>query len=111
MLLAKQSLMDPIDMTELLARGPASPIEELRIQLYEKVTALGIGAQGLGGLSTVLDVKIRDWPTHAASKPVALIPNCHPPRPAHVTLAGSGPPFLAPPVPPSFPPLTYAPPH
>src|SRR3546814_1089495 len=63
MLLAKQSLMDPIDMTELLARGPASPIEELRIQLYEKVHALGIGAQGLGGLSTLLDVKIRDWPT------------------------------------------------
>ena len=75
MLLAKQSLMDPIDMTELLARGPSSPTEELRIELYEKVNALGIGAQGLGGLATVLDVKIADWPTHAASKPVASGPS------------------------------------
>ena len=97
MLLAKQSLMDPIDMTELLARGPASPIEELRIDLYEKVNALGIGAQGLGGLTTVLDVKIRDWPTHAASKPVAMIPNCAATRHAHLTLDGSGPAYLEPP--------------
>src|SRR3546814_20808726 len=74
MLLAKQSLMDPIDMTELLARGPSSPTEELRIELYEKVNALGIGAQGLCGLATVLDVKIADWPTHAASKPAATLP-------------------------------------
>src|SRR3546814_16700989 len=97
MLLAKQSLEDPIDMTELLARGPASPLEELRIELYEKVNALGIGAQGLGGLSTVLDVKIRDWPTHAASQPVAMIPHCAAPRHAHVPPAGSAPAFLAPP--------------
>src|SRR5690349_10288640 len=76
MLLAKESLMDPIDMHELLQRGPKNKIEELRIELYDKVNALGIGAQGLGGLSTVLDVKILDYPTHAASKPVAMIPNC-----------------------------------
>ncbi len=74
MVLAKESLMDPIDMHELLARGPPSKLEELRIELYEKVNALGIGAQGLGGLTTVLDVKIRTFPTHAASKPVAMIP-------------------------------------
>src|SRR3546814_20285152 len=84
-------------MTELLARGRASPIEELRIELYEKVNALGIGAQGLGGLATVLDVKIADWPTHAASKPVAMIPNCAATRHAHVTLDGRGPAFLEPP--------------
>src|SRR3546814_13093472 len=76
MLMAKQSLMDDIDMYELLARGPQSKLEELRIELYEKVNALGIGAQGLGGLTTVLDVKINPFPTHAASKPVAMIPNC-----------------------------------
>src|SRR3546814_589811 len=109
MLLAKQSLMDPIDMTELLARGPASPIEELRVELYEKVNALGIGAQGLGGLSTVLDVKIRDWPTHAASKPVAMIPNCAATRHAHVTLDGSGPAFLEPPVLADYPQINWAP--
>jgi fumarate hydratase class I len=97
MLLAKQSLMDPIDMTELLARGPSNPTEELRIELYEKVNALGIGAQGLGGLSTILDVKILDWPTHAASKPVAMIPNCAATRHAHFELDGSGPVFLEPP--------------
>ena len=109
MLLAKQSLMDPIDMTELLARGPASPLEELRIELYEKVNALGIGAQGLGGLSTVLDVKIRDWPTHAASKPVAMIPNCAATRHAHVTLDGSGPAYLEPPVLADYPQIDWAP--
>jgi fumarate hydratase class I len=75
MLLAKEALMDPIDMHELIERGPQSKLEELRISLYEKVNALGIGAQGLGGLTTVLDVKIRSYPTHAASKPVAMIPN------------------------------------
>src|SRR3546814_12123760 len=73
MLMAKQSLMDDIDMYELLARGPQNKLEELRIALYEKVNALGIGAQGLGGLTTVLDVKIKTFPTHAASKPVAMI--------------------------------------
>ncbi|WP_447953809.1 fumarate hydratase [Sphingopyxis chilensis] len=109
MLLAKQSLMDPIDMTELLARGPASPTEELRIELYEKVNALGIGAQGLGGLATVLDVKIADWPTHAASKPVAMIPNCAATRHAHVTLDGSGPAFLEPPVLADYPQIDWQP--
>jgi fumarate hydratase class I len=95
MVLAKQSLMDPIDIHELIARGPQSATEELRIELYEKVNALGIGAQGLGGLTTVLDVKILDYPTHAASKPVAMIPNCAATRHAHFVLDGSGPAELA----------------
>jgi fumarate hydratase class I len=90
MLLAKESLMDPLDMHELLARGPQSKLEELRIEIFTRVNALGIGAQGLGGLSTVLDVKIRDYPTHAASKPVAMIPNCAATRHAHFVLDGSG---------------------
>jgi fumarate hydratase class I len=90
MLLAKKSLMERIDMTQLKARGAATPIEKLRVELYEKVNALGIGAQGLGGLSTVLDVKILDFPTHAASKPVAIIPNCAATRHAHFTLDGNG---------------------
>ena len=97
MLLAKESLMEPIDMFELLQRGPANRLEELRIELYEKVNALGIGAQGLGGLTTVLDVKIATCPTHAASKPVAMIPNCAATRHAHVVLDGSGPVYLDPP--------------
>ena len=97
MLLAKEVLMEPIDMYELLARGPSNKLEELRIELYEKVNALGIGAQGLGGLTTVLDVKIATWPTHAASKPVAMIPNCAATRHAHVVLDGSGPAFMEPP--------------
>jgi fumarate hydratase class I len=109
MLLAKQSLMDPIDMTELLARGPSNPTEELRIELYEKVNALGIGAQGLGGLATVLDIKIKDWPTHAASKPVAMIPNCAATRHAHVTLDGSGPAYLEKPVLADYPQIDWAP--
>ena len=90
MVLAKEALMEPIDMHELLLRGPANATEELRIELYEKCNALGIGAQGLGGLSTVLDVKILDYPTHAASKPVGMIPNCAATRHAHFTLDGSG---------------------
>jgi len=97
MLMAKQSLMEDLDMYELLARGPQNKLEELRIELYEKVNALGIGAQGLGGLTTVLDVKIRTWPTHAASKPVAMIPNCAATRHVHFTLDGSGPASLTPP--------------
>ena len=97
MLLAKESLMGPIDMVQLKARGAANDIEALRIEIYDKVNALGIGAQGLGGLSTILDVKIVDWPTHAASKPVAMIPNCAATRHAHVTLDGSGPAYLEPP--------------
>ncbi|WP_448586168.1 fumarate hydratase [Thermaurantiacus sp.] len=94
MLLAKESLMAPIDMAELKARGPRSALEEMRIEIFDRVNALGIGAQGLGGLSTVLDVKILDWPTHAASKPVAMIPNCAATRHAHVRLDGSGPAYL-----------------
>jgi fumarate hydratase class I len=97
MLMAKESLMAPLDMHELLARGPKDKVEELRIELYEKVNALGIGAQGLGGLTTVLDVKIEMYPTHAASKPVAMIPNCAATRHAHFTLDGSGPAFCEPP--------------
>jgi len=94
MLLAKESLMEDIDMHELLQRGPGSKLEELRVELYEKVNALGIGAQGLGGLTTVLDIKIKTFPTHAASKPVAMIPNCAATRHAHFVLDGSGPAFL-----------------
>jgi len=96
-LLAKQALMDDIDMHELLERGPANKLEELRIELYEKVNALGIGAQGLGGLTTVLDVKIKTFPTHAASKPIAMIPNCAATRHAHFVMDGSGPVYLDPP--------------
>src|SRR5581483_7758053 len=91
MSLAKEALMEPIDMSDLLARGPRDDYEKLRVELYEKVNRLGIGAQGLGGLSTVLDVKIRAFPTHAASKPVAMIPNCAATRHAHFVLDGSGP--------------------
>jgi fumarate hydratase class I len=91
MLLAKQALMAPIDIQALRERGPQSRAEELRLELYDKVNALGIGAQGLGGLTTVLDVKVLDYPTHAASKPVAMIPNCAATRHIHFTLDGSGP--------------------
>jgi len=97
MLMAKQSLMEDIDMTDLLARGPANKTEELRIELYNKVNALGIGAQGLGGLTTVLDVKIKTAPTHAASKPIAMIPNCAATRHVHFELDGSGAADLTPP--------------
>jgi fumarate hydratase class I len=90
MLMAKESLMEHIDMTQLKQRGPQNKIEELRIELHDKINALGIGAQGLGGLSTVLDVKIWDYPTHAASKPIAMIPNCAATRHAHFVLDGSG---------------------
>ena len=94
MKLAKQSLMDPIDMGQLKARGAQTDIEQMRIDIFDAVNALGIGAQGLGGLSTVLDVKILDWPCHAAGKPVAMIPNCAATRHAHVTIDGSGPAYL-----------------
>jgi fumarate hydratase class I len=97
MLLAKTSLMAPIDIHELQARGASNRIEELRLELYEKINALGIGAQGLGGLTTVLDVKILDYPTHAASLPIAMIPNCAATRHAHFILDGSGPANLTPP--------------
>ncbi len=97
MVLAKEALMEPVDIDELIARGPASRAEELRIELYEKLNNLGIGAQGLGGLTTVLDVKILDYPTHAVSLPVALIPNCAATRHCHFTLDGSGPVTIDPP--------------
>ena len=91
MLMAKESLMEEIDMAELKARGPKGKLEEMRVELYDKVNALGIGAQGLGGLSTVLDVKISTYPTHAANQPVAMIPNCAATRHVHFVLDGSGP--------------------
>jgi fumarate hydratase class I len=97
MLLAKESLMAPVDIDELIARGPQNRIEELRLELFDKVNALGIGAQGLGGLTTVLDIKILDYPTHAASLPVAMIPNCAATRHVHFHLDGSGPATLEPP--------------
>ena len=91
MVLAKESLMDPINIQDLLANGPANPTEELRLKLYEDVNRLGIGAQGLGGVTTVLDVKVKEYPTHAASLPVGMIPNCAATRHVHFTLDGSGP--------------------
>src|SRR5450432_923295 len=97
MLLAKKSLMEPIDIGELRARGARTQIEALRLEIYERVNALGIGAQGLGGLTTVLDVKILDYPTHAASLPVAVIPNCAATRHIQFTLDGTGPAVLTPP--------------
>ena len=109
MMLAKEALMEPIDMFDLLARGPANKLEELRIELYEKVNALGIGAQGLGGLTTVLDVKIALYPTHAAGKPVAMIPNCAATRHAHVVMDGSGPVYLDPPSLDLWPNVSWAP--
>ncbi len=107
MLLAKEALLDPIDIHELRARGAATAIEALRLELYEKVNALGIGAQGLGGLTTVLDVKIREYPTHAASLPVAVIPNCAATRHVEFRLDGSGPARLAPPRREDWPELTW----
>jgi fumarate hydratase class I len=94
MLMAKEVLMEDIDMYDLLKRGPQNKTEELRIELFQKINQLGIGAQGLGGLTTVLDVKIMMHPTHAASKPVAMIPNCAATRHAHFVLDGSGPVYL-----------------
>ncbi|WP_020394334.1 fumarate hydratase [Thiolinea disciformis] len=107
--MAKEVLMEPIDIQELIARGPQNRIEELRIELYHKVNELGIGAQGLGGLTTVLDVKIMDYPTHAASLPVCMIPNCAATRHAHFVLDGSGPAFQTAPDLASWPELTYQP--
>ena len=97
MLMAKWAMMEPFNLHQLQARGPANRAEQLRLEIFEKVNALGIGAQGLGGLSTVLDVKVTDYPTHAASKPVALLPNCAATRHMHFTLDGSGPAVLTPP--------------
>ncbi|MBC2664565.1 fumarate hydratase [Novosphingobium flavum] len=109
MLLAKQALMEPIDMATLKQRGAQNDIEALRIEIFDKVNALGIGAQGLGGLATILDVKILDAPCHAASKPVAMIPNCAATRHAHFTLDGSGPSFLETPRLDEWPQVEWAP--
>lgn len=109
MLMAKESLMGDIDMHELKQRGPQNKLEELRIELCDKINALGIGAQGLGGLTTVLDVKIAMYPTHAASKPVAMIPNCAATRHAHFVLDGAGPAYLEPPSLDLWPDVKWAP--
>jgi len=109
MLLAKEALLEDIDIHELEARGAADALEELRLELFEKVNALGIGAQGLGGLTTVLDVKIKAFPTHAASLPVAIIPNCAATRHIHFTLDGTGPAVLTPPGLADWPALDYDP--
>ena len=108
-LLAKKALMEPIDMAQLKLRGPQTDIERLRIEIFDKVNALGIGAQGLGGLSTILDVKIMDAPCHAAGKPIAMIPNCAATRHAHFTLDGSGPRFLETPKLDQWPQVHWAP--
>ena len=107
MLLAKEAIMAPVDIHELKARGPKTRAEELRLELYEKVNALGIGAQGLGGLTTVLDVKVLDYPTHAANLPVALVPNCAATRHIHFELDGSGPAHLQPPSLEDWPKVTW----
>lgn len=105
--LAKESLMDAVDIHELMERGPQTTEEELRLEIFKRVNALGIGAQGLGGLTTVVDVKIKSLPTHAASKPVTLIPNCAATRHAHFTLDGSGPAVLTPPKLEDWPDITF----
>ncbi|MEH6624896.1 MAG: fumarate hydratase [Motiliproteus sp.] len=105
--LAKEALLDPIDIHELQARGPQNRVEELRLELFEKVNDLGIGAQGLGGLTTVLDVKIKDYPTHAASLPVCMIPNCAATRHTHFTLNGDGPSLQTPPSLADWPEVTF----
>ncbi len=106
-LLAKEVLMDEIDIYDLIERGPSNRIEELRLELFEKVNQLGIGAQGLGGMTTVLDVKIKDYPTHAASLPVCMIPNCAATRHAHFVLDGSGPALQTPPSIDQWPDITW----
>jgi fumarate hydratase class I len=106
-LLAKESLMDPVDIQELIARGAQNRVEELRLELYEKVNALGIGAQGLGGLTTVVDIKIKDYPTHAASLPVAIIPNCAATRHVHFELDGTGAAEFTPPKLEDWPQVTW----
>lgn len=107
MLMAKQSLMESIDIQELIQRGPETATEKLRVELYEKINQLGIGAQGLGGLTTVLDVKVTDYPTHAASLPVAMIPNCAATRHTHFSLDGSGAAQFEPPALSDWPEITW----
>lgn len=106
--LAKESLMEPVNIQELIDRGPETKEEELRLEIYERVNKLGIGAQGLGGLTTIVDVKINSMPTHAASKPVTLIPNCAATRHVHFELDGSGPAVLTPPRLEDWPDITLA---
>lgn len=105
--LAKESLMDPVDIQELMDRGPETTEEALRLDIFKKVNDLGIGAQGLGGLTTVVDIKIKSLPTHAASKPVAMIPNCAATRHAHFHLDGSGPADFTPPKLEDWPEVTW----
>lgn len=105
--LAKESLMDPIDIHELRERGPQNRVEELRLEIMDAVNELGIGAQGLGGLTTVLDVKIKDYPTHAASLPICMIPNCAATRHTHFKLNGNGPAILTPPSLDEWPEVTF----
>jgi fumarate hydratase class I len=105
--MAKEVLMEPIDIHELRARGPQTRAEELRLEIMDKVNELGIGAQGLGGLTTVLDVKIKDYPTHAASLPVAMIPNCAATRHAHFVLDGTGAALQTPPSLSDWPEITW----
>ena len=107
LLLAKESLMEPINIQHLIEKGPSNRVEELRLEIYDKVNALGIGAQGLGGLTTVLDVKIFDFPTHAASLPIGLIPNCAATRHIEFELDGSGPAILTPPSLSDWPDITW----
>jgi len=107
MLMAKEALLDHIDIQELQAKGAANRNEELRLELFDKVNALGIGAQGLGGLTTVLDIKVKDYPSHAANKAVAIIPNCAATRHAHFVLDGSGPAQLDPPNLDDWPDITW----
>ncbi|MBT3504860.1 MAG: fumarate hydratase [Piscirickettsiaceae bacterium] len=107
MILAKSSIMESIDIQALIERGPVTAAEKHRVELYEKINALGIGAQGLGGLTTVLDVKVNDYPTHAASLPVAIIPNCAATRHTHFTLDGTGPATFDPPSLDDWPDITW----
>ncbi len=109
LLMAKEALMEPVDIGALIKRGPSNRIEELRLEIYDKVNALGIGAQSLGGLFTVLDVKILDYPTHAANLPVGMIPNCAATRHVHFTLDGNGPANLTPPDLSHWPKVTWTP--
>jgi fumarate hydratase, class I len=107
MLLAKEALLEPIDIQELKQRGASNRSEELRLELFEKVNRLGIGAQGLGGLTTVLDVKVMDYPSHAANKAIAIIPNCAATRHAHFVLDGTGPALQTPPALEDWPEITW----
>lgn len=107
MAMAKEALLEPVDIQDLQKRGAQNRSEELRLELMEKINKLGIGAQGLGGLTTVLDVKVKDCPTHAANKPVAIIPNCAATRHCHFVLDGSGPALQTPPKLEDWPEITW----